>query len=292
VFASQNLQDVVAVSVLEAQIPFTFYSINSANNVIAILKIATGVPSGFTVTITPGNYTPDTFCSTLTSTNAKTWPEGADASAPLFQAATYASQSGKLTLTVNSTLVTGTGWYYYCNSAAGAQFPAAALANSLILPSALCIEPSGISDIRNPSDLATTPGVSLQMPSAIALGGPPYLAIRGNFGMGGGDNIVVCEEPGDQKYGGNILGMVPVNTVPGGTITWRNQAPRGGFFGLQAPQITEATFWLTTGDDDTELDLNGHGFQFKLGFMTRNRGAVQSGSRWTGDRNVTTSRLY
>lgn len=223
---------------------------------MAVFKITTGVPSGFTVTIPPGNYTPETLSAALTATTAYAWPANTVASGPLFQAASYSSQSGKMTLTVNSTVVTGSGWYYYCNDTTGAQFPAAAKANSLTLPAAICIEPLGLSDIRNPQDLAVTPGVALQLPYAIALGGPPYLAIRGNFGIGGGENIVVCEEGDDQKYGGNILAMIPVNTVPGGTITWRNQAPRGGFFSLVASQITEATFWVTTGDDDTELDFN------------------------------------
>lgn len=292
VYTSQSLQDVVAVSVLEAQIPYTFYTIHAANNIIAVLKITAGVPSGYYMTIPIGNYAPDTLCTALTSQTATVWPSLAAGSGPLFQAATYSTQTGKLTLTVNSTLVTGTGWYFYANTQTNGQFPVAAKANSLALPTALCIEPVGVGDIRNPSDLAVTPGIALQLPYAIALGGPPYLAIRGNFGIGGSDNIVVCEESADQKFGGNILCMIPVNTVPGGTITWRNTAPRGGFFSLTSAQIDSATFWVTTGDDDTELDFNGHGFQFKLAFMSRNRGSVMGGSRYTGDRNVTSSARF
>lgn len=289
VYTSQALQDVVAISVLEAQIPYTFYTINDNNNKIAVLKLTAGVPSGYYMTIPSGNYAPDSLCTALTSQTATVWPSGAAGSGPLFQGATYSSQSGKLTLTVNSTMVTGSGWSFYVNTRPTGPFPAAALANSLNLPTALCIEPVGVGDIRNPTDLAVTPGIALQLPYAIALGGPPYLAIRGNFGIGGSDNIVVCDESADQKFGGNILCMIPVNTVPGGTITWKNQAPRGGFFALTSAQIDSATFWVTTGDDDTELDFNGHGFQFKLAFMSRNRGAIRGGSRWTGDRNVTSS---
>ena len=240
VFASQSLQDVVAVSVLECQIPYTFYSINAANNVLAVLKISGGVPSGFTVSIPQGNYTPDTFCYALTTTTATVWPSGSAASGALFQAATYASQSGKLTLTVNSSVVTGTGWYYYCNPTVGAQFPAAALANSLVLPTNLCIEPSGVGDIRNPADLATTPGIAQQLPYSIALGGPPYLAIRGNFGIGGESNIVVCEENGDQKYGGNILAMMCVLFVVFVPVPFREP---WSLILLIAPQTCQHCAW-------------------------------------------------
>ncbi|MGI9142728.1 MAG: hypothetical protein ACR2IJ_06010 [Fluviibacter sp.] len=292
VFASQAIQDVVAVAVVEAQIPYTFYTINANNNKIAVLKISAGTPSGYYMTIPPGNYSPDTLCTALTSQTATVWPSLVAGSGALFQAASYSTQTGKLTLTVNSSMVTGSGWYYYCNTDLNAQFPVAARNNSLSLPTGLCIEPIGVADIRGPSDLALTPGIALQLPYAIALGGPPYLAIRGNFGIGGGDNIVVCEESSDQKFGGNILCMIPVNTVPGGTITWKNSAARGGFFSLTAAQVESATFWVTTGDDDTVLDFNGHGFQFKLAFMSRNRGSIQGGSRYTYDRNVTTSSRF
>ena len=291
VYTSQSLQDVVAVTVLEFQCPYTWYTINSNNNVIAVLKVVAGVPSGYTVTLPHGNYTTDTLTAALTSTTAAVWPSGVAAAGPLFSAATYTTLTGKLTLTVNATVVTGGGWYFYTNTSG--SIAAAALANSLVAPTALCIEPIGIADIRAPADLATTPGTPQELPYAIALGGPPYLALRANFGLGGGDNIVVCEErSGDQKFSGNILALIPINSVPGGTIQWTNPAPRGGMFSMDASQIDSATFWLTTGDDDTQLDLQGHGFQFKLGFIVRNRGSLMGGaSPWTGDR-VTSSILY
>lgn len=289
VFASQPLQDIAAVSVLEAQIPYTFYTINSSNNVIAVLKIASGVPSGFTVSIPSANYTPETLCTALTSTTATAWPAGTSAAGPLFSAATYTASTGKLVFTVNSAVVTGSGWYFYCNSNQYAQFPVAAAANSLTLPSNLCIEPIGLSDLKNLTDLATTPGSATTLPFIVALGGPPFLAIRANFGIGGSDNIIVCSEGDDDTFGGNILAMIPVNTVPGGTIQWKNNAPRGGFFNLSASAIESGTFWVTAGDDNSVLDFNGHGFQLKLGFMTRSRTNLQSGSRYTRDRNVTST---
>lgn len=271
--------------------PYTFYTINSANNVIAVLKITAGVPSGYTTTITPANYTPETLCTALTATTANVWPSGAAASGALFSAATYTAATGKLTLTVNSTVVSGGGsWYFYTNSSPAAQFPVAAAANSLRLPENLCIEPIGLSDLKLLTDVATTPGSSQTLPYVIALGGPPYLAIRANFGIGGSENVVTCDDGSGDRYGGNVLAMVPVNTVPGGTIQWKNPAPRGGFFGLTASAIDSATFWITTGDDDTQLDFNGHGFQLKLGFLTRNRNLITGGSRYTRDRSgVTTS---
>jgi hypothetical protein len=292
VFTSQQLQDVVAVTVLEAQIPYTFYTINQNNNVLAVVKTPAGSPpSGFTLTIPAGNYSPETLCTALLNTNCNAWPSGAGVGAPLFTAATFSGAVGKLILTVNSVIATGSGWFIYTNEDADGALPKAALSHGLYPPRSLCIEPTGVSDIRAPVDLPVTPGTAVQLPYMIALGGPPYLAIRANFGIGGADNIVVCEESGDQKYGGNVLCMVPVNTIPGGTITWKNIAPRGGFFALNATAIDSATFWVTTGDDDTQMDFNGHGFQFKLGFILRNRGAAGAGSRYTNDRAVTSSSM-
>ena len=289
VFTSQTILDVVAVTVLEAQIPYTFYTINDSNNVILVYKITVGVPSGFKLTLTNGNYTPDTMASILTTLLPRTWPADVASVNPLFSAVTYDSSTSKFTVTFNSTLLTGGGWSWYLNQDINDAFVQAALANNYLPPVGLCIEPLGGTDIRAPSDFSFTPGTPKTLPYSIALGGPPFIAIRGNFGIGGSDNIVLCDNNEDQQYVGNVIGMIPVNTVPGGTITWKNVAPRGGFFSLTAAQISSATFWCTTGDDDSVLDFNGHGFQFKLGFILRNRGNIMSGSRYTGDRGVTSS---
>ena len=290
VFLSQRVSDIVAVTILEAQIPYTFYTVNATNNVLVVAKISGGIPSAYVITLTPGNYTPDTICTAITTTNAVVWPTGASAGAVLFSAATYNTTTGIISLTVNATLVTGAGWFLYCNQDQYEAFVVAALANSLVPPLNLCLDPIGAANPTSPADIPLTPGTPFTLPNAIALGGPPYIAIRGDFGLGGPDNIMLCNSKAtagnSESYAGNVLAMIPINTVPGGTITWKNLSPRGGFFNMQMPGLDQATFWLTTGDDDEVLDLNGHPFQFKMGFVLRNKSGIMGGSRFTGDRNV------
>lgn len=296
VLASDRLQDIVAISVLEAQLPYTFYTINSNNNTL-YLRIATAVNPAiyivYQVQLPVGNYTPDTLVTALLALNSPTQylQVGVVATTFLsitgtnsvFSNVTYSSQTGRLTMQPPP----------YTTTAAGPFYPGYAvyIDTTTSYPNA-CVAPLGLAPntllpIMSPGNPGTA--LSVTMPYVIALGGPPYLMIRGSFGLGGNDNMVTCEVSLDRTTAGNILAAIPVNTVPGGTISWKNGAPRGGFFNFPVANLEEAQLWVTMGDDDTPVAFNGHPFQLKLGFLTRHKGSTFLGSKFTNDRGVTSS---
>lgn len=274
---NESIQDVLAVSVLEAQVPYTFYTINKTNNLLYMRERATGSSAPpttdpyTTVTIVSGNYN---------SGNIGTAIQAAIAAAGLTgnYSVSFSIISGKLTiassnrlfdiLTALPTLPASSwddapGWLPYC-----------------------CCTPIGLEFYNRHNYINVS---LLTFPNVVSLSGPSWVMLRGTFGVGGADNLILCDD-GTVANLGNVLAAIPVNTVPGSTITWRNNAPRGGFFHVSAPTIETARFWLTSGDDDTPLDLNGQPFQFKLGFLVKSGGgSVANGSAYTSDRNVRTS---
>lgn len=193
-----------------------------------------------TVTITPGNYTSNTIGAAITTAMATAGLAGA-------YTVSFSSSTNKITL-----------------SSSNRQFDILFTNNQDDL---LCTFPLGFDGYTQTNFINIS---SATPPNAIALGGPSFIFIRGTLGVGSGDNLVVCDD-GTIKDMGNILAAIPVNAVPGASITWTNPAPRGGTFGVNADSIREATFWLTSGDDDNILELNGQPFQFKLGVMVKTK---------------------
>lgn len=267
---ARPLNNVVAVTILEAQLPYTFYTINNNNNKLYLLVPSVfggfggGGPSILVASITPGNYTSSTITAAILAAMLKVWPGASDATV------TYNESTGKLTFGTNG------------------------LEYGLLFKDRLntCSTPLGF-DINNPTDYyGITTSTPLTAPFSIALGGPSFLMVRGSFGLGGADDIMVNTQGNDEPLNGNIIAAIPVNTVPGGTITWKNLAPRGGFFNFPVDKIAEAEFWVTMGDDDTQVDFNGHPFQLKIAFLTRQRNNSLLGSAVTMDRGVTSSVRY
>lgn len=295
---SQSILDIAAMTVVEAQIPYTWYTINSYNNQVFVVQTSgSTVVSGTEriLTIAPGNYTPATIVTALTTTYPVIGTTGATETHYLFSAATYSETTGQLTVTPNSAIYGSNPVDVIVKPdgvhALAWQADLVAHGQPMTLFSNSAMEPLGISDITAPSNVQGTGGVALTFPMIIALGGPAYVAIRGNFGMGGNQNILACDD-GESNYVGNVMAFIPVNTIPGGTISWKNLAPRGGFFDLPIAVLEQAEFWLTAGDNEEPLALNGHPFQLKLGFVVGNRSGISRGSSFTGDRGVTTSSMY
>jgi len=59
---SPKLTRVVACDVVSVEVPFSYYTVNTSNNV---LKFTNAVPTTFTATVTPGNYDGITFAGQL-----------------------------------------------------------------------------------------------------------------------------------------------------------------------------------------------------------------------------------
>jgi hypothetical protein len=274
-FLPQNgLDDVMAVTLLEAQIPYTFYTINAGNNTLFFATYTGGVPTVYSITIPPGNYTSTSIVTTING--LAMYPYGSSTPGTNQISVTYNDASGKLQfLTTAAAGLTPTLIFVAVN------------ANSL---SNMCEIPLGFDPTKR-QNFALSTSVNFTPPYTIQLGGPGYLMVHGSFGLGGTSDLMT-NDLGDNSGVGNLIGAIPINCVPGGTISWTNPAPKGGFFNLAINKLTSAEFWVTSGDDDrTTLDFNGAAFQLKLGFLTRNSGNVYIGST-SGEKGVTTSTKY
>ena len=295
VMPSQKLLDVVAMTVLEAQVPYTFYTVNANNNVLFIANyVGTTISNMRILTIAQGNYTPATMITALTTTYPVVATTGSADTNYAFSAVTYSDSTGKFTLTPNSAIFNSSNTYIITNPTSAVAIAWQAAMVTAAQPRSnfalAMVEPIGLADITSLADVLFPSAAATTLPMIIALGGPSYIAIRGNFGMGGNKNILTCDDaPNNSTYSGNILAFIPVNTIPGGTITWKNLAPRGGFFDYPIATLEQAQLWITAGDEEEQLSLNGHSFQLKLGFMTGSRRQIVRGSPYTGDRGVTTS---
>lgn len=193
-----------------------------------------------TVTITPGNYTTNTIGSAIISAISTAGFAGT-------YTVSYSDATQKLTI-----------------ASSNKQFD---LLFTNVASDKLCTLPIGFDPYLQSSVINVS---SVTTPNAVALSGPSFVYIRGTLGIGSGDNFVVCDD-GEIGDMGNILAAIPVNTVPGGTISWTNPAPRGGVFGVSADVIRSGTFWCTSGDDDSILDFNGQPFEFKLGMLVKTK---------------------
>lgn len=260
VVATQDIQGVLAISCLEAQIPFTFYPINSNNNIMRMRERTTSAIPGSndaytTVTITPGYYNSSTIGLALTTAFSNAGLTGT-------YSVSYNSLTGKITIASSNR---------YFDILFTNEFSAK-----------LCTVPLGF----DPYTQANVINVqTITPPHVIQLGGPTWVLLRGTLGIGSGDTFVTCDD-GTSRNMGNIIATIPVNCQQGGTITWSNPAPRGGFFKSAAETIKFGTFWLTSGDDDYPLDLNGQPFQLKLGFLTRTETVVGSLPRAFGNSTI------
>lgn len=298
---NEPLNNVQAISVLDAQIPFSFYTINENNNMLIVdLKVSGASLTKGAIFIAPGNYTSDTIGPAIiaalqtptTYTYIYTY-QGVTNSIPMSWAGwpnantlltiTFSASTGKLTFTLAGSSLEL--WF---------SLGLTQLGDGTWLPyNGMCYLPIGFQE-GNPF-LMCSSGGSFTSQNSISLGGPSYILLRGDIGTGGRGSLLTNENArwqGDHKTEGNVLAAIPVNALPNGTITWTNLAPRGGFFNISSSMVSEVTFWLSSGDDDRPLDLNGHSFQFKLGFLNAKGTGTINGSMYTSDRGMTSSYRY
>lgn len=240
--ANQPITDVQAVSVIDAQIPFTFYTIDQYHNLLWMRERTTSNPSpsgAYTVvTITPGNYTSQTIGPALLS------------------AFTAGGLTGTYTVTFNlstgTLTITSTNRYFdilFANSKYAYQ----------------CTTPIGF----DPYTQANVINIqSITTPHCIQMSGPTTLLLRGTLGLGTADSMVLCDD-GELANIGGVLCQIPVNCAPGNTIMFTNNGTRGGFFSCSSSVLRDGWFWLTSGDDDLPITLNGGAFTFRLGMLVR-----------------------
>lgn len=257
------LENIAAIKVLEVQIPFSYYVINSRNNTFLLYEENQLVTSS-TVTLPVGNYNPSQICTALgtalttASLNSRTYT------------VTYNDQTLKLTITSSATTIF--------------TFSFGAPTNSGNVNPRLYIGfPGGFT-----SSSGGTPN-TLVSPNAIMLSGPNYIYVnsqkmgtlfnvylpQGAFNLGGGN-------------AGPQLTKIPVNTNSGGVVFWQDPDPQKWFDTGLLDQLNEIDFYLTLGNTTSQipLDLNGLSFSIKLGVLLAIKDKNTSSSSLAGNDRV------
>ncbi len=255
------LNNVAAIKILEAQIPFSYYVFNSGptpmqtNNQFTLTENVLGTPFTTTVTIPEGNYTYLTMPGVLAS------------------ALNAASNYGlTYTVTYNQTLMTLT----ITNSASDAgdwfQLNFGANINDVgqTNPRLWLGFSGGPNRSGNSTGSANT--AILNAPSVVQLTGPNYIYICSRF-LGG---MVKLFLPSTSQgvYGlgadGPQVAKVPMITNPGGVVNYKDPDPQKWFDLDSLANMAQIDFYcvLGTANSMVPLTFNGNSFSIKLGVLT------------------------
>jgi hypothetical protein len=246
ILLGKPMENVVAVKVLQATIPYKYYVFNSTNNTFT-LNESSGLGGG-TVTIPVGTYTTSEFTTIL-----KTALEIPGA---LTYTVTYSDTTMKFTISSSDASPRDFNLVFTSNPSC-----AAAMGFS-----------SNPTDNLNFSTTSTTP--TLVAPYVAQLEGAPYLYLCSRT-LGAmvhvylnGSGII---DPVNFGADGPQIAMIPMNaTTRGQNITYNDPDPQKWFYLGAHNMSRNLDFYLTLGigNEATPLDLNGARFQVKLGILT------------------------
>jgi hypothetical protein len=260
VAAKGPLRDVVAIKILEAQIPFSFYVFNSVNNTF-ILTEDSDPP--VTVTIPEGNYTSGTLATALaTALNAVHVGGGT-------YTVTYSSLTDKFTFSISG----GGSSAFTFTFGAGTGIPGVQPNSGNRNPRLWIGFPPGVTRSTTSSPFKIT------SPNTVLITGPSYIYV--NSAKLGSD-VDVFLPAGAFNLGGGKAGpqmaKVPVNCNPGSTIYWQDPDPQKWFKFDQLQSLNGFDFYLTLGNTTSQLPLklNGLGFSLKLGILMLQKTSVDS----------------
>lgn len=252
VAAKGPLENIAGIKIIEAQIPFSWYVFNSANNTF-LMGVGSSV---YTITIPIGNYTASSIATAMAL------------------AINTATGTSNYTVTYNSTIkkfyflqATGTPSPFYFTFGAPAGIPG--------------VEPN--SGNKNPrlyigfppgTTTASLVGGKYEMwsPNCELVSGPNYIYVNSSKI---GSDVDQYLPAGAVNLGGGKAGpqiaKIPVNVNPGGIIYWQDPAHQYFFSYDQLQSINSFDFYLTLGNTTSQipLQLNGLGFSLKLAILER-----------------------
>lgn len=255
VAAKGALQNIVAIKVLEVQVPYSWYTINSVNNTFIFHEIASAVDTPYTVTLNVGNYSSTAMATELTRAIGVC---GATATYTV----TFDGTLMKFVFASLSTLKS-----FYLEFGAGYGIPN--------------VQPnSGNKNPRlwigfGPGKSATSSGSpqTLTSPNVVLTSGPSYLYLNSTRL---GSDVDIYLPTGAVNLGGGKAGhqiaKIPVNVNAGGIIFWQDPDPQKWFKYNQLQALTSFDFYLSLGNTTSQLplQLNGLSFSLKLGILKHN----------------------
>lgn len=226
------IQNILYAKVIEAEIPVSYYTINSTNNTFTLTDT-----SSATITLTPGNYNSSTLATTLAASLTAGSPGGRT------YTVTFNSTTQKFTIVVN----TGTFSLTFGSSTdKGLTNPRFFL---------------GMNGGTNSSS-----GVTLVAPNTANITGDNYLYICSDI-LGGliGTVLPNLSQTGGQK--GPQIAKIPVNVNPGEVVYYSDPVPEKWFEIPNLNQIRQLDLYLTLGTNPKKLQLNGQSFSIKLALL-------------------------
>lgn len=238
-YALQPLTNVVGFKLLDAQIPFSYYVFPDGRNTFQMYEPSSDAT--VTVTIPPGNYTPSSF-TTVLSTALQT--------------------VGEATYTV--TFSTATGKFKVESSVAEPftfTFPVTG--------------PGPWIGFTNDATFSADEDGVLVAPFVARLSGPDYLYVCSqSLGFLNYNTLRL----GDSQTSGTVVAKIPVNVNPGGVITWTDPDPTK-LFECDLSVLQGVDVHISAGTDvNTPLDFNGVPFSLKFVFITSDDIYVKRGA--------------
>ena len=235
-----TLTNVVGMKVISAEIPFSYYIVNSLNNTFVLTEDVSGVAPN--IVITPGNYTTSQM---LTELDTKLSAAGNET-----YTSTYSSSTNKITITM--TTVT--------NASFTLTFGVAGSTTNTDLHWFLGFN-SGVN---------SSTGAVLETPNSINLSGPNYLYINSQKWGQLTNNLLPV---GASNLGGGNrgpqIGKIPINAGPNDIIFYEDPDPQYWFNVVYVEALQKIDFYLTLGNFKEVIDLNGLPFSIKFGIMKK-----------------------
>lgn len=255
------LENIAGIKILEVQIPFSWYIVNSTNNTFVLVETTGGNTN---VVIPVGNYSSGTLTTAL-----QTALRSASANSVLY-VVSFSSTTGKFSV------VNGVG----TSSVFSFVFQSSVIGDNSTSP----IEFLGFNS-GTVSSVFGGGNNTLNAPNVANITGPNYLYV--NSTKLGNLTDMYLPQTSDNMTNGNSgpeMAKVPIGVQPGGTIVWIDPSPTM-FFDLEnLSSLTEIDFYLSLGNGDQIVDLNGLSFSLKVGLLVNefNQSYVSSGSLANG----------
>ncbi|MFA7327752.1 MAG: hypothetical protein WC121_13880 [Candidatus Kapaibacterium sp.] len=251
------LNNVAAIKILEAQIPFSYYVFNTSNNTFQLQEFTSNgsVPSAIAnVVIPPGNYFMDSFPDVLALALEDASPNN------FLYAVTYSAVTQKLTIISGNNALSN-----YFTLTFGSNYLDKGVTNPRIM--------LGFNAAVNNSHPGngSLDSQNITAPMVAQITGPNYIYINSRT-LGPlmktflpGNGIV---NPTGAGADGPHMAKLPMTVNPNTVFNWIDPNPLMWFDVGNTTFSGAFDFYITLGTNETPLDFNGNAFSLKLGVLT------------------------
>lgn len=244
------LQNIAAVKIIEAQIPFTFYVFETYNNTFVLQETA---QADVSIVIPVGNYTITEMITTLGDALTLASLSG------FTYTISYDSITQKMTIWNNELVTAPFSLKFGDVGDSGELSPS----QSLGFPTGVT-PTSGFSAVL----VGTNRGDFVISPFVIMLTGPNYLYINSRK-LGALTDLYLPQGAVNLGNGnaGPQVAKIPIDRQPGDVMYWQDPDPTKWFDLENLPNLTEIDFYITLGNTSQVLDLKGQPFSLKVGII-------------------------